>query len=108
MVKEIFGDPRNFGGLDTASMLFSSQNIVISSLNIVTKNMNKSLKEGVSLRAKYVFSQEIQKIIEKNIMPTLFSTWDSDEVPPTVAKYRIAYLALTVFPAPDSPDTMMD
>ena len=70
--------------------------------------MNKSLKEGVSLRAKYVFSQEIQKIIEKNIMPTLFSTWDSDEVPPTVAKYRIAYLALTVFPAPDSPETMMD
>ena len=29
-------------------------------------------------------------------------------VPPTVAKYRIAYLALTVLPAPDSPETMID
>ena len=55
-----------------------------------------------------VLPQEVQKIMEKTNMPTLFSTWDSDEVPPTVAKYRIAYLALTVFPAPDSPDTMMD
>ena len=40
---------------------------------------------------------------------TLFSTWVSvAEVPPTVAKYLIAYLALTVLPAPDSPDTIMD
>ena len=28
--------------------------------------------------------------------------------PPTVAKKRMAYLADTVFPAPDSPLTMMD
>lgn len=28
--------------------------------------------------------------------------------PPTVAKKRMAYLAETVFPAPDSPLTMMD
>ena len=40
---------------------------------------------------------------------TRFSTCVSvAEVPPTVAKYRIAYLALTVFPAPDSPETIMD
>ena len=40
---------------------------------------------------------------------TLFSTWVSvAEVPPTVAKYRIAYFALTVLPAPDSPETMID
>ena len=40
---------------------------------------------------------------------TLFSTWVSwSEVPPTVAKYLMAYLALTVLPAPDSPDTIMD
>ena len=29
-------------------------------------------------------------------------------VPPTVAKYLMAYFALTVLPAPDSPDTMID
>ena len=40
---------------------------------------------------------------------TLFSTCVSvSDVPPTVAKYRIAYLALTVLPAPDSPETMID
>ena len=39
---------------------------------------------------------------------TFFSTWVSVEEPPTVAKYRIAYFAETVFPAPDSPETMMD
>ena len=36
-----------------------------------------------------------------------FSIWVSSEEPPTVAKYRMAYLAETVLPAPDSPDTMM-
>ena len=40
---------------------------------------------------------------------TLFSTWVSvAEVPPTVAKYRMAYFALTVLPAPDSPETIID
>ena len=39
---------------------------------------------------------------------TLFSTCVSvSDVPPTVAKYRIANLADTVFPAPDSPEKCM-
>lgn len=39
---------------------------------------------------------------------TLSSTLASPEEQLTVAKYRIAYLAETVLPAPDSPLTMMD
>lgn len=39
---------------------------------------------------------------------TFFSTCVSVDEPPTVAKYRIAYFADTVLPAPDSPDTMID
>lgn len=39
---------------------------------------------------------------------TFFSIWVSVEDPPTVAKYRIAYLADTVLPAPDSPLTIID
>jgi len=39
---------------------------------------------------------------------TFFSTVLSVTEPPTFAKYRIAYLAETVLPAPLSPDTMMD
>ena len=39
---------------------------------------------------------------------TFCSTLASLVVPLTVAKYRMAYLADTVFPAPDSPLTMID
>lgn len=39
---------------------------------------------------------------------TFFSTCVSVDEPPTVAKYRMAYFADTVLPAPDSPDTMID
>jgi hypothetical protein len=39
---------------------------------------------------------------------TRFSIWVSASAPHTVAKYRMAYFADTVFPAPDSPDTMID
>lgn len=39
---------------------------------------------------------------------TFSSTLASLAEPLTVAKYRMAYLAETVFPAPDSPLTMMD
>ena len=39
---------------------------------------------------------------------TFSSTLVSVKDPPTVAKYLMAYLAETVFPAPDSPLTMMD
>ena len=39
---------------------------------------------------------------------TFFSTCVSDSEPPTAAKYLIAYFALTVFPAPLSPLTMID
>lgn len=39
---------------------------------------------------------------------TFFSTCVSVEAPPTDAKYLMAYLALTVFPAPLSPLTMID
>lgn len=39
---------------------------------------------------------------------TFSSTFASLAEPPTVAKKRMAYLAETVFPAPDSPLTMMD
>ena len=39
---------------------------------------------------------------------TFLSIWVSVEAPPTVAKYLMVYLALTVFPAPLSPLTMMD
>lgn len=39
---------------------------------------------------------------------TFFSICVSVWEPPTVAKYRMAYLADTVFPAPDSPDTIID
>lgn len=36
-----------------------------------------------------------------------FSICVSESEPPTLAKYLMAYLAETVLPAPDSPDTMM-
>jgi len=39
---------------------------------------------------------------------TRFSICVSASAPQTVAKYLMAYLAETVFPAPDSPDTIMD
>lgn len=39
---------------------------------------------------------------------TFFSICVSAEAPPTMAKYRMAYLALTVFPAPLSPLTIID
>jgi hypothetical protein len=39
---------------------------------------------------------------------TFFSTCVSVDEPPTVAKYLMAYFADTVFPAPDSPETMID
>ena len=39
---------------------------------------------------------------------TFLSICVSAEAPPTEAKYLMAYLALTVFPAPLSPLTMMD
>ena len=39
---------------------------------------------------------------------TFFSICVSVCDPPTEAKYRMAYLAETVFPAPDSPETMID
>ena len=39
---------------------------------------------------------------------TLRSTWVSVDEPPAVAKYRIASLAVTVLPAPDSPDMTID
>lgn len=39
---------------------------------------------------------------------TFSSTLASLAEPLTVAKYRMAYLADTVFPAPDSPLTMID
>ena len=39
---------------------------------------------------------------------TFFSTAVSLTDPPTFAKYRIANLALTVLPAPDSPETIID
>lgn len=38
---------------------------------------------------------------------TFFSTCVSVSEPLIVAKYLIAYLAETVFPAPDSPDTII-
>lgn len=38
---------------------------------------------------------------------TFFSTCVSVSEPLIVAKYLMAYLAETVLPAPDSPDTMM-
>jgi hypothetical protein len=39
---------------------------------------------------------------------TFFSTWVSSDEPPTFAKYLIVYLAETVLPAPDSPETIID
>lgn len=39
---------------------------------------------------------------------TFFSTCVSVDEPPTVAKYLMAYFADTVFPAPDSPETIID
>jgi hypothetical protein len=39
---------------------------------------------------------------------TFFSTCVSVAEPPTVAKYLMAYFADTVFPAPDSPETIID
>ena len=39
---------------------------------------------------------------------TFFSTAVSLTDPPTFAKYRIANFALTVLPAPDSPETIID
>ena len=39
---------------------------------------------------------------------TFFSIAVSVTDPPTLAKYLMANLALTVFPAPDSPDTIID
>ena len=39
---------------------------------------------------------------------TFFSICVSVDAPPTDAKYLMAYLALTVFPAPLSPLTMID
>lgn len=39
---------------------------------------------------------------------TFFSIWVMFAAPPTEAKYRIANLAETVLPAPDSPDTIID
>ncbi len=39
---------------------------------------------------------------------TRFSIVVSVALPPTMAKYFMAYFALTVLPAPDSPDTMID
>lgn len=38
---------------------------------------------------------------------TFLSTWVSVSLPPTQAKYRMAYLADTVLPAPDSPLTVI-
>lgn len=38
---------------------------------------------------------------------TFFSTWVSVSEPLIVAKYLIAYLADTVLPAPDSPETII-
>lgn len=38
---------------------------------------------------------------------TFFSTWVSVSDPLIVAKYLIAYLAETVLPAPDSPETII-
>lgn len=54
-----------------------------------------------------VFALPMASMIGKEAR-TFFSTWVSVVEPPTVAKYRIVYLADTVFPAPDSPETMMD
>ena len=39
---------------------------------------------------------------------TFRSTWVSVDDPPAVAKYRMASLAVTVLPAPDSPDITID
>ena len=39
---------------------------------------------------------------------TFRSTCVSVADPPAVAKYRMAYFAETVLPAPDSPDTIID
>ncbi len=49
------------------------------------------------------------KGIEKYWLGQKTFTWDpAAKVPPTVAKYFKACFALTVLPAPDSPDTMID
>ena len=39
---------------------------------------------------------------------TFFSTCVSDDDPAAMAKYRIASLAVTVLPAPDSPEMTID
>lgn len=60
------------------------------------------------MHKKYFLYNYIQTSIIGLEDNTFFSTWVSCDDPPTVAKYRIAYLAETVFPAPDSPDTIID
>ena len=81
--------------------------------------MKPHIFDAVFSQKQLVFRANWSYIFKACILPmasmigdeasTRFSTCVSvAEVPPTVAKYRIAYLALTVFPAPDSPDTIMD
>ena len=66
--------------------------------------MNLPKRELLSLRV--VFAFPIASIIGLDAK-TLRSICVSDSLPPTAAKYLIAYLAETVFPAPDSPLTII-
>ena len=76
-------------------------NDVLKSISIYLPNLDE-------LSFRVVFAFPMASMIGDEAR-TRFSIWVSVwEVPPTVAKYLMAYLALTVLPAPDSPDTMMD
>ena len=76
-------------------------NDVLKSISIYFPNLDE-------LSFRVVFAFPMASMIGDEAR-TRFSIWVSVwEVPPTVAKYLMAYLALTVLPAPDSPDTMMD
>ncbi len=71
------------------------------------KSICMYLPKRLLLSLRVVFALPNASIIGLDAK-TFFSICVSSVDPPTFAKYRIVYLALTVLPAPDSPETMID
>lgn len=86
------------------SLALVAGNLGLSDMTITIKFSAHCLARDYRTKVENVALTSMMGLEAKTFSSTLASLAE----PLTVAKYRMAYLAETVFPAPDSPLTMMD
>ena len=86
------------------SLVSVAGNLRLSDMTITIKFSVHCLTRDYRTKVESIALTSMMGLEAKTFSSTLASLAE----PLTVAKYRMAYLAETVFPAPDSPLTMMD